>query len=103
MFCPSYSIFIAPLRTEGAGNAGCTLHPRSRVRCLRTKNCTQAYRAAEADRHPLRNGFTTYIVLSPVSTLVVTVAGSTLSAYLAPPSRRQDPPTSPYALGVFVW
>jgi hypothetical protein len=29
--------FIAPLAIEGAGNAGCALHPRSRVRCLRNK------------------------------------------------------------------
>ena len=29
---------------EGAGNAGCTLHPRSRVLFALNKNCTRAYR-----------------------------------------------------------
>jgi hypothetical protein len=52
------------LQREGAGNAGCTLHPRSRVQS-RQENRTRAYRAAEAIRHSLRNGFTTYIALTP--------------------------------------
>src|SRR5881397_3578575 len=30
-FRPSFASSFAPLRTEGAGNAGCALHPRSRV------------------------------------------------------------------------
>jgi hypothetical protein len=54
----------------------------SGARCTRGLVCqtaqkrrTRAYRAAEAVRHPLRNGFTAYIALSPVSGLVVTVAG----------------------------
>src|SRR6266568_9656100 len=44
-------------KTEGAGNAGCALHPRSRAQWsswLRAR----AYRAAEAIRHSLRSGFT---------------------------------------------
>ena len=38
-------------------------HPRSRVRRAQRK-CTRAYRAAEAIRHSLRNGFTAYSVLT---------------------------------------
>jgi hypothetical protein len=53
-----------PPRNEGAGNAGCALHPRSRVQMC-TKARTRAYRAAEAIRHSLRNGFTAYTALSP--------------------------------------
>ena len=75
------------------------------ARCTRGLVCqelriwrTRAYRAAETLRHPLRNGFTAYFVLSPVSGLVVTVIGSTPAANLAPASRRQDHTTSPYAL-----
>ena len=30
-FARAFANSFAPLRTEGAGNAGCTLHPRSRV------------------------------------------------------------------------
>jgi hypothetical protein len=56
--------FVVPPKIEGAGNAGCALHPRSRVQ-NRPKNCTRAYRAAEAIRHSLRNGFTAYIALTP--------------------------------------
>ena len=44
------------------------------ARCTRDLACnvhkevrTRAYRAAENIRHSLRNGFTAYIVLSPVS------------------------------------
>jgi hypothetical protein len=48
-------------------------------------------------RHPLRNGFTAYNVISLVSGLVVTIARGTLPAGLTPASRRQDHTTSPYA------
>src|SRR6201991_1724684 len=90
--------FIAPLQAEGAGNAGCALHPRSRVRCLRIKKGAHEHTgSAETLRHPPRNGFTAYIVLSPVSGLVVTVAGGIAPIDLTPASRRQNHTTSPYA------
>src|SRR6185503_9975362 len=48
------------------------------ARCTRGLVCqelrnwrTRAYRAAETLRHPLRNGFTAYFVLSPVSEFVL--------------------------------
>src|SRR5437763_16450884 len=59
-------IFATSGKSEGAGNAGCALHPRSRVQCNKEVR-TRAYRAAENIRHSLRNGFTAYNVLSPVS------------------------------------
>ena len=65
MTTPLPTAWLAPSNPEGAGNAGCALHPRSRVR-LAQKSCTRAYRAAENIRHSLRSGFTAYIVLSPV-------------------------------------
>jgi hypothetical protein len=50
------------------------------ARCTRDLVCnvhkevrTRAYRAAENIRHSLRNGFTAYIVLSPVNGLLATV------------------------------
>ena len=53
-----------PSRKEGAGNAGCLLHPRSRVqdvdRCAHEHTGT-----AGALRHSLRNGLTAYGALSP--------------------------------------
>src|SRR6266480_3182489 len=56
--------------------------------------------SAEAVRHPLRNGFTAYFVLSPVSGLFLPPSSprSLLLKNLAPASRRQDHTTSPYAL-----
>src|SRR2546427_2642297 len=57
------------------------------ARCTRglvCRNCafgrTRAYRAAETLRHPLRNGFTAYFALSPVSGLVVTVTPEKLAS-----------------------
>jgi hypothetical protein len=50
------------------------------ARCTRGLVCnvhkkvrTRAYRAAEAIRHSLRNGFTAYIVLSPATGFLATV------------------------------
>ena len=59
-------------KKEGAGNAGCTLHPRSRAQWSRWLRA-RAYRAAEAIRHSLRNGFTAYNVISPVIGFLATV------------------------------
>jgi hypothetical protein len=76
------------------------------VQCAQ-KVRTRAYRAAEAIRHSLRNGFTAYSALSLVIGLSVTIAlqisrldpiGSTQPQGLTTPaSGRQDHTTSPYA------
>jgi hypothetical protein len=52
-------------------DARCT---RGLVRNVHKKMRTRAYRAAEAIRHPLRNGFTAYSALFPVIGFLVTVA-----------------------------
>src|SRR5450631_915228 len=97
---PRFASNVRPRKSEGAGNAGCALHPRSHAqrRCwLRAR----AYRAAEAIRHSLRNGFTAYNVLSPVTGLLPpSLAG--LAAYLTPAPGRQDHTSLPYALAPFV-
>ncbi len=78
--CPRFaSNFRDLFKKEGAGNAGCALHPRSRVQNCR-KLRTRAYRAAEAIRHSLRNGFTAYNVLSPVNGFLATVAPEKLAS-----------------------
>jgi hypothetical protein len=53
------------LKNEGAGNAGCALHPRSRVQICAKKDAHEHTGSAEALRHSLRNGFTAYNALSP--------------------------------------
>jgi hypothetical protein len=55
-----------PPKTEGAGNAGCALHPRSRAQ-KEVGVHARAYRLSGGARHPLRNGFTAYAVLSPAT------------------------------------
>ena len=69
---PKFSNSFAP-SNQGAGNAGCALHPRSCAQCAQ-KVRAQAYRAAENIRHSLRNGFTAYNVISPVNGSFATVA-----------------------------
>ena len=59
---------------EGAGNAGCTLHPRSRVQLCAKNAHTSIQVQPETLRHSLRNGFTAYIVLSPENGSFASVA-----------------------------
>src|SRR3979409_1994995 len=87
-------VSLRPLsKSEGAGNAGCALHPRSRVQCAQEVR-TRAYRAAENIRHSLRNGFTAYNALSPVSHVLLPPS--------TPTSGRQDHTSLPYALAAHV-
>jgi len=103
-----FSRSLRPRQSEGAGNAGCALHPRSRVQCAREVR-TRAYRAAESIRHSLRNGFTTYSALSLVIGFLATIAGAASDrrsdrqpADLTPAPRRQDHTSSPYASATLV-
>jgi hypothetical protein len=63
---PEFCTNAIPRKNEGAGNAGRTLHPRSRVQRAQGTR-TRAYRFSGGIRHPLRNGFTAYAVLSPAT------------------------------------
>src|SRR3981189_682896 len=85
--------FPCPRNLEGAGNAGCALHPRSHAQRAQ-KVRARAYRAAENIRHSLRNGFTAYNALSPVSHVLLPPS--------TPTSGRQDHTSLPYALAARV-
>jgi hypothetical protein len=91
--------------SQNRGRRECRVHAAPAVSCA--KDC--AFGAHEHTgerrtlRHPLRNGFTAYIVLSPVSGLVVTVTMQISLQGLAPASRRQDHTTSPYAAEPFAF
>jgi hypothetical protein len=64
---PELCIFVCPLEhREGAGKTGCALHPRSRVQLRTGERAHEHTGSAGASRPSLRNGFTTYSVLSPV-------------------------------------
>ena len=104
MTCPSFG--RGSPRKEGAGNAGCALHPRSRVQWVEG-GAHEHTGSAEAIRHSLRNGFTAYTCSSRRRIPLVTVA-SGLRFVLSPvgPTRLrwldishgcQNHTTSPYA------
>jgi hypothetical protein len=60
----------SPKETEGAGNAGRSLHPQPRVR-NETKHTSIVTTGSDGfNRHSPRNGFTAYFALSPVTRLV---------------------------------
>jgi hypothetical protein len=57
----------APL--EGVGNAGCPLHPRSRVHVVVVEGTRATTSTPESPGIPARNGFTAYFALSSVTGL----------------------------------
>jgi len=104
MTCPSFG--LGTPRKEGAGNAGCTLHPRSRVQWVKG-SAHEHTGSAEALRHSLRNGFTAY-TCSPRRRIPFVTVASGLRFVLSPvgPTRLrwldishgcQNHTTSPYA------
>jgi hypothetical protein len=94
---PEVCVNFRALKSEGAGNAGCTLHPRSRVQnCPKKTHTSIQVQRRQSDipcamvlrlisRSPRRSGF------------IVTVACDAATANLTPASRRQDHTTSPSA------
>jgi hypothetical protein len=60
---------FAPRSTEGAGNAGCPMHPQPRAQQKKRTSVVTTV-TPEITRHSPRNGFTAYFALSPVTTLV---------------------------------
>ena len=78
-------------RAQGMPGARCT---RGLVCNGSRRMRTRAYRAAESIRHSLRNGFTAYYVISPVSHVLLPPS--------TPTSGRQDHTSLPYASAPFV-
>ncbi len=97
---PSFASFTPSKESEGAGDAGCTLHPRSRVLLALKENAHERTGEAEAVRHPLRNGFTAYTALSLGTGLSCPHHRRGLrniNADLTPASGRQDHTALPHA------
>src|ERR1700730_6590659 len=82
---------------EGAGNAGCPLHPRSRVHLVVVERTRVTTSTPESPGIPARNGFTAYFVLSPATGLFCHRRRRNCSADLTPASGRQDHTTLPSA------
>src|SRR5450631_877282 len=81
---------LAPM--EGVGNAGCPLHPRSRVRLVLVRSTRVTTSTPESPGIPARNGFTAYFELSPVTGLFATVVCE-LTFCLHPVGPTQHPQT----------
>src|SRR6187399_3692935 len=79
-------------RAQGMPDARCT---RDLVCNVHKEVRTRAYRAAENIRHSLRNGFTAYNALSPVSHVLLPPSTPTMG--------RQDHTTWPYAFMPFAY
>ena len=64
---PRFAFISRPM--EGVGNAGCPLHPRPRVHFVLVERTRATTSTPESPGIPARNGFTAYVVLSPVTGL----------------------------------
>src|SRR5882757_8915404 len=85
------------------GRRECRMRAAPEVPCAMCRRVrARAYRAAENIRHPLRNGFTAYSVLSPENGSFASVVSGIAPANLTPAPRRQDHTSSPYALMPFA-
>src|SRR6266566_3515719 len=67
LFGASFALSFHPLTTEGAGNAGCALHPRPRVQQKSTRVSNHRYTASTGI--PCAMVLTAYSALSPVTGL----------------------------------
>ena len=100
-----------PSKEEGAGNAGCPMHPRPRAQCGMVERTRVSTGSPESTRHSLRNGFTAYVVSFPATGLschrhprikVLSAPGwaDLTSANLTPASGCQNNTILPYAAPV---
>jgi hypothetical protein len=100
---PEVCVSFAPSRTEGAGKAGCALHPRSRVQ-MHKEMRTRAYRSSGGiPAFPARWFYGLYrALLGDRAFLPPSPLRSLLLTNLTPASGCQDHTTSPYATRAFV-
>src|SRR5260370_40952616 len=61
---PGLCVKLSRLEKEGAGNAGCPLHPQPRVQSVVARECSRHGRTGTPGI-PARNGFNGYFALSP--------------------------------------
>ncbi len=87
---------LAPLKPEGAGNAGCALHPRSRVPKIAHLAHTSIQGSGNTPTSPAQWLYGLYRAL-PGERAFLPPSLADKSTSLTPASRRQDHTTSPYA------
>src|SRR5437764_8829170 len=92
-------ILLPPSKIEGAGNAGCALHPRSRVPKIAHLAHTSIQGSGNTPTSPAQWLYGLYRALpGERAFLPPSPLRSLLLKSLTPASRRQDHTTSPYAL-----
>src|SRR5882757_8078522 len=100
LFARGLPEFRVPLITEGAGNAGCALHRRSRVQ--NCKKRTRAYRFSGGNPAFPAQWFYGVLRALPGDQACLTPSSALLIADLTPASGRQNDTTWPYASASFV-
>src|SRR5438874_10968849 len=104
MFCPSFAISLSLSCREGAGNAGCALHPRSRVPRIAQLAHTSIQVSGNTPTSPAQRLYGLYRALpGGAGLLSPSPLRSVLLKNLAPASRRQNHTTSPYAAEPFAF
>src|SRR5205809_3489642 len=96
-FARAIKIRRLTLKPEGAGNAGCTLHPRSRVPEIAQLAHTSIQGSGNTPTSPAQWLYGLLRAL-PGERAFLPPSLANCSTSLAPASRRQDHTTSPYAL-----
>ena len=97
-FRPSCCNSFAPLGIEGAGNAGCALHPRSRVPKVAQLAHTSIQGSGNTPTSPAQWLYGLLRALPGERLFCHRHLAEHFPQGLAPASRRQDHTTSPYAL-----
>ena len=97
---PSYGRNPCPRYSEGAGNAGCALHPRSRAQWV--EECAHEHTGQRRQSDIPCAMALRLITCSPRRTALLPPSLSGLTANLTPAPRRQDHTSSPYASAPFV-
>jgi hypothetical protein len=101
---PEFCQERSALSSEGAGNAGRPMRPRSRVRRSKVKKHTRSSGHTGITRHSLRNGFNGFLRALPGDRafLPPSPLRSLLLKNLTPASGRQDHTPSPSASSALV-
>src|SRR6202161_2952786 len=99
---PSNARISALEKTEGAGKAGCPMHPQPRVQMVESTRVVTT--GSPGHRPSLRNGFNGFLRALPGDRALLSPSPAAIaSTSLMPASRHQNHTTSPSAALSFVF
>jgi hypothetical protein len=99
--CAQVLVDFPPLKREGAGNAGRSMHPQPRMQNKKAYECSHHGHTGFA-RHSLRNGFNGFLRALPGDRALLPPSLADRSANLMPASGHQNHTTSSSASALFV-